>query len=110
MRDALICEPDSKPFPQRGTGEGACQNAHQGDADLDGREEAPGIFRQGKCGRCARLASFGHAAQARAAGGDHRKLGEGKDPVQHNENENDRKLYQESPQSRTKKVPVPRWP
>ena len=74
---------------ERGAREGARQDPHEGDADLDRGEEPPRILGKAKGHRRAALAAFGPDLQARGARGDHRELGHGEHPVEGDQREDD---------------------
>ena len=68
---------------------GAGQDADQGDADLDGGQEAGGIFGQFQGGGRPLVTLFGPGLKLGAAGGHHRQFRHGEDTVQHHKQQHD---------------------
>jgi hypothetical protein len=63
VRNADALEKPGQALAERGAREGAGQDADQGDADLDGREEPAGILRQREGSRGAGTALVGHGLE-----------------------------------------------
>ena len=72
---------------KRRAGEGAGQDADEGDADLDRRQEPSGILRQPEGGGGARASAVGHRLQAGLAGRDDGQLGQCEEAVQADQEE-----------------------
>ena len=68
---------------------GTRQNADQGDADLDRRQEMGRVFGQLQGGARALVAALGPALQLGLAGRNDRQLGHGEQAVEHHEEQND---------------------
>ena len=84
---ALIEQDLGEAVAKRRAGEGACQDADEGDADLDRRQEPSGILRQPEGGGGARASAVGHRLQAGLAGRDDGQLGQCEETVQADQKE-----------------------
>ena len=109
-RKAGLPQGRSEPLAEGGPGEGAGEDADEGDADLDRRQERPGIFGE-RQGGGAPAALIRHGLQAGAAGGDEGEFGQGKQPVEGDENEGDDEFQHnslaEATVARSTTVPLP---
>ena len=95
-RDALFRPGSRQPSAQGRARKGAGQDAHEGDADLDGREEAARILHQRQGDSRPGAAFLGHGLEAGAAGGDDGEFRKGKDAVEGDEADSDDEFEQRS--------------
>lgn len=86
--DAQALQPLRKRRRQRGAAERAGQDADQGDADLHRGQKAPRIFRQLQRPAGAAVARMLQRLQARAPRRHHGHFGQGQQPVEHNQADN----------------------
>ena len=84
--------PVAEPRAERRAAERAGQDADQRDADLDGGQEAAGIFGQRERTGGAARAVLGHLLQPHAPRGDDRHLRQREKSIEQNEPDDDREL------------------
>ena len=92
VRGQDLRQPGAEGRAREGTGE----DAHEGDADLDGREKAPGILHQLQGDLGARTAFFGHGFEAGTAGGNDGEFRQGKNAVEGDQADSDDEFEQRS--------------